>query len=114
VVAVSNHGESGESTAVALGKGRFDKIWAEMKKGDYLLMQFGHNDMKAPQPNAIALAKKARRGGVPSNKRVRGVPRNQKLPFVPPEDWYEWRDACRPRAHSVCKDHRQEHALDES
>ena len=53
VVAVSNHGESGESTAGALGKGRFDKIWAEMKKGDYLLMQFGHNDMKAPQPNAI-------------------------------------------------------------
>src|SRR5438132_1235589 len=47
---------------------------------------------QSPQPNAIALAKKARRGGVPANKRVRGVERNPKLPFVPPEDWYEARD----------------------
>jgi hypothetical protein len=30
-----------------------------------------------------------RRRGVLSNQRVRGVPRNEQLPFVPPEDWYD-------------------------
>ncbi len=40
------------------------------------------------QRNAAAIAKERRRG-VQANKRVRGVERNAKLPFVPPEDWYE-------------------------
>jgi lysophospholipase L1-like esterase len=39
--AVANHAESGESVAGALGKGRFDKIWAGMKPGDFLLLQCG-------------------------------------------------------------------------
>ncbi len=47
-VAVSNHGESGETAADCLGRHRFDKIWSMMKPGDYLFVQFGHNDMKAP------------------------------------------------------------------
>jgi hypothetical protein len=38
--------------------------------------------------NSVALAK-ARTPTVLANKRVRGVPRTAKLPFVPPEDWYE-------------------------
>jgi lysophospholipase L1-like esterase len=48
-VAFANHGESGEDAASCLGRHRFDKIWSEMKPGDYLLIQFGHNDMKAPR-----------------------------------------------------------------
>jgi len=47
-IAVSNHGESGETAADSLGRHRFDKVWSQMKPGDYLLVQFGHNDMKAP------------------------------------------------------------------
>jgi lysophospholipase L1-like esterase len=47
-IAVSNHGESGETAADCLSRHRFDKIWSEMKPGDYLFVQFGHNDMKAP------------------------------------------------------------------
>ncbi len=47
-IAVSNHGESGETCADSLGRHRFDKVWSQMKPGDYLLVQFGHNDMKAP------------------------------------------------------------------
>jgi lysophospholipase L1-like esterase len=47
-IAVSNLGESGETAADCLGRHRFDKIWSEMKPGEYLLVQFGHNDMKAP------------------------------------------------------------------
>jgi lysophospholipase L1-like esterase len=46
VVAVANHSESGESLRGALGKKRLDKILSTMKPGDYLFIQFGHNDMK--------------------------------------------------------------------
>jgi lysophospholipase L1-like esterase len=53
VVAVANHAESGESVASSLGAGRFNKIWSQMKKGDYLIMQYGHNDMKAAGANAL-------------------------------------------------------------
>jgi hypothetical protein len=41
-----------------------------------------------PQRYAAALAK-ARRPSVSASKRVRGVQRNEMLPFVPPEDWHE-------------------------
>jgi lysophospholipase L1-like esterase len=53
VVAVANHAESGESIASSLGAKRFDKIWSLMKKGDYLFIQFGHNDMKSTAANAL-------------------------------------------------------------
>src|SRR5215813_8214540 len=38
--------------------------------------------------NAVVRAKNSRRG-VRSSKRARGVPRNEQLPFVPPENWHE-------------------------
>jgi lysophospholipase L1-like esterase len=53
VVAVANHAESGESVSASLGERRFDKIWSLMKKGDYLFIQFGHNDMKIRATNAL-------------------------------------------------------------
>jgi hypothetical protein len=55
-------------------------------------LSLGGRFPQSPQPNAIAIAKKARRGGVMVNKRARGAQRNQKLPFVPPENWYEARE----------------------
>ncbi len=54
VVAVANHAESGETVASSLSAGRFKKIWSLMKSGDYLFVQFGHNDMKSQAPNALA------------------------------------------------------------
>jgi|GEM_PF-394229 len=45
-MAVANHGESGESYSASLGRRRIDKIASLIKPGDYLLMQFGHNDQK--------------------------------------------------------------------
>ncbi len=42
-----------------------------------------------PQQHYAAAMAKARRKGASSSKRVRGVARNQQLPFVPPEDWHE-------------------------
>jgi hypothetical protein len=38
--------------------------------------------------NAMVRSAHSRRGAR-SSQRVRGVPRNQELPFVPPEDWHE-------------------------
>jgi len=51
-VAVANHAESGEALSSALGARRLDKIFSLMKQGDYLFLQFGHNDQKSKAPNA--------------------------------------------------------------
>lgn len=46
VIAVANHAESGESLRSSLGARRLDKVLSLMKKGDYLLIQYAHNDEK--------------------------------------------------------------------
>ena len=45
-LAVANHAESGESLRSSLGARRLDKVLSLMKPGDYLFIQFGHNDEK--------------------------------------------------------------------
>jgi lysophospholipase L1-like esterase len=45
-VAIANHGESGETYRDSIGRRRLDKVLSVMKPGDYLIMQFGHNDQK--------------------------------------------------------------------
>ncbi len=45
-VAVANHAESGETYRDSIGRRRLDKILSVMKPGDWLIMQFGHNDQK--------------------------------------------------------------------
>lgn len=47
-IAVANHAESGESVRSALGERRFAKLYSQLKPGDWVAIQFGHNDMKAP------------------------------------------------------------------
>jgi hypothetical protein len=42
-----------------------------------------------PQQHSAMTNAKSSRRGVSINKRSRGVQRNQQLPFIPPEDWYE-------------------------
>jgi len=56
-VAVANYAESGESIRSSLGAHRFDKIWSVIRPGDYLFVQFGHNDMKDKATNALAVYK---------------------------------------------------------
>lgn len=53
-VAISNHGESGESVGASISRGRFDKILASIKPGDVFMVQFGHNDMKEVPKNPNA------------------------------------------------------------
>ena len=45
-VAVANHAESGESLRSFAGGNRFAKVWSQIRPGDYLFLQFGHNDQK--------------------------------------------------------------------
>jgi lysophospholipase L1-like esterase len=52
-IAVANHSESGESVASSLGAKRFEKIFSLMKPGDYLFVQFGHNDQKEKNPDSL-------------------------------------------------------------
>lgn len=45
-IAIANHAESGESLRSSLAARRLDKVISLMKSGDYLFIQYGHNDEK--------------------------------------------------------------------
>jgi lysophospholipase L1-like esterase len=77
-VAIANHAESGETLKSFITGLRLDKILSQMKKGDYLFMQFGHNDQKANWPQTyvepftthkqylkVFIAEARRRGAIP-------------------------------------------------
>jgi len=49
-VAVANNAQSGETMKSFANALRLDKMLSQMKKGDYLFMQFAHNDSKANWP----------------------------------------------------------------
>jgi len=49
-VAVSNQAQSGETLKSFANALRLDKILSQMKKGDYLFIQFAHNDSKEQWP----------------------------------------------------------------
>ncbi len=43
-IEIQNHARGGRSSRTFLTEGRWDSIMKTIKKGDYVLMQFGHND----------------------------------------------------------------------
>ena len=49
-VAISNHAESGLTARTFLGSFRLDKILSSLRKGDYVFVEFGHNDEKEKRP----------------------------------------------------------------
>jgi hypothetical protein len=46
-VVIANYAESGETLKAFEDRHRIDKIWNKIKPGDYIFIQFGHNDQKA-------------------------------------------------------------------
>jgi lysophospholipase L1-like esterase len=77
-VAVANHAESGETLKSFITGLRLDKMLSQMKPGDYLLIQFGHNDEKKSWPQTyvepettwkaylkVFIAEAKRRGATP-------------------------------------------------
>lgn len=49
-VAFANYAESGESANTFIGAGRLKKLLTQMKEGDYIFIEFGHNDQKQKGP----------------------------------------------------------------
>jgi lysophospholipase L1-like esterase len=49
-VAVANHAESGETVSRWFRELRWEKVRGQLREGDYLFVQFGHNDMKNGTP----------------------------------------------------------------
>ncbi|MGE5605913.1 MAG: rhamnogalacturonan acetylesterase [Bacteroidota bacterium] len=53
-VAIVNRAISGRSSLSFINEGALDGILADIKSGDYLLIQFGHNDAKKEDPTRYA------------------------------------------------------------
>jgi rhamnogalacturonan acetylesterase len=47
-LSISNQAMAGRSTRTFIKEGRWDKVMGTIKKGDYLIMQFGHNEGSRP------------------------------------------------------------------
>ena len=54
-IAVANHAESGESLRSSFGAKRLDKVLSLLKKGDFVLIQYAHNDEKEKGENVGAM-----------------------------------------------------------
>ena len=55
-VAVANHAESGETLKSFITELRLDKMLSQMKRGDWLFLQFSHNDQKQSWPQTYVEA----------------------------------------------------------
>ena len=53
-IVISNHAESGLSTSTFLAHKRLDKIMTTLRPGDWVLVEFGHNDEKEKRPGSGA------------------------------------------------------------
>ncbi|WP_084625574.1 pectate lyase [Salinimicrobium xinjiangense] len=47
---IQNHAVNGRSTRSFIAEGRWEKVKEQLKRGDYVFIQFGHNDQKANDP----------------------------------------------------------------
>lgn len=55
-IRVENHAVNGRSTKSFRAEGRWDTVQKKVKPGDYVLIQFGHNDQKQESPERYAAA----------------------------------------------------------
>lgn len=55
-VKVINYAQNGRSTKSFIDLGLWDKVYAAIQPGDYVFIQFGHNDAKADDPARYAAA----------------------------------------------------------
>ena len=53
-VKIDNHAKNGRSTKSFIDEGRWEIILKTLKKGDYVFIQFGHNDEKEDKPSVYA------------------------------------------------------------
>lgn len=74
--AVANHAESGLALFSFRGQRRLDKVLSQMKPGDFLLIQFGHNDQKDKSPGSgpFTSYKENLRSFVVETRKKEGIP----------------------------------------
>ena len=72
-LAVANYAESGDSLSSATSAHRLEKVLSVMKPGDYLLIQYGHNDMKSKAPDALQAYKRTLKSWVSQVKEHHGI-----------------------------------------
>ena len=53
---VVNYAQNGRSTKSFIDRGLWDKVYKALQPGDYVFIQFGHNDAKADDPDRYAPA----------------------------------------------------------
>lgn len=58
-ISVANHARSGETMKSFVTSLRWDKLLSDLRAGDVVLMQFGHNDQKKQWPRTYVDAEKA-------------------------------------------------------
>jgi hypothetical protein len=71
-VAIANHAESGETLKSFISGLRLAKVLSQIRRGDYLFIQFGHNDEKESWPQTYAEARTTY-FGLPSRLHRRGT-----------------------------------------
>ena len=78
-ISIANHAESGETLKSFVTELRLDKLLSKLAAGDWVMIQFGHNDQKSQWPQTyveaattyrswlrVYLAEVRRRGATPS------------------------------------------------
>jgi lysophospholipase L1-like esterase len=73
-IAIANHAESGETVADSLRAQRFEKVFSLMQPGDYLFVQFGHNDQKNHATNALDVYKSDLKKIITRTRSLGGTP----------------------------------------
>ena len=53
-IKIENHAVNGRSTKSFIDEGRWDSVVSKIKVGDYVIMEFGHNDAKKDDPKRFA------------------------------------------------------------
>ncbi len=53
-IKIENHAVNGRSTKSFIVEGRWDTVLSRIKPGDYVIMEFGHNDAKEDDPKRFA------------------------------------------------------------
>ncbi|WP_196781462.1 rhamnogalacturonan acetylesterase [Flavobacterium sufflavum] len=75
-IAVANYAESGETLSSSIAQHRFDKVYSLLKAGDYVFVEFGHNDQKQKGENdgAFKNYKKQLEAVIEEIKKKGGIP----------------------------------------
>ena len=53
-IKIENHAVNGRSTKSFIDEGRWDTVFSRISAGDYVIMEFGHNDAKQDDPKRFA------------------------------------------------------------